>query len=103
MKIRVIQALVALAVAGVLPAAAWADEPPVHLLQTPNGGIQPQAVVDARGMLHLIYYKGDPAGGDLFYVHREHGKDRFSEPLRVNSQPGSAIAMGTIRGGQLAV
>nr|MDQ2687308.1 hypothetical protein [Armatimonadota bacterium] len=77
---------------------------PVSLLQTPNDGIQPQAVVDAGGTLHLLYYKGDPAHGDLFYVHKKLGQDGpFSVPLRVNSQSHSAIATGTIRGGQIAV
>jgi hypothetical protein len=39
----------------------------VALLRVPNGGIQPQAVVDAKGTLHLIYFKGDDASaGDLF-------------------------------------
>jgi hypothetical protein len=75
----------------------------VTVLKTPDGGIQPQAVVDARGTLHLIYFKGEASAGDLFYVRREAGKERFSDPIRVNSQPGSAIATGTIRGGQIAL
>jgi hypothetical protein len=73
------------------------------VLKTPNGGIQPQAVVDAKGALHLIYFKGDPGAGDLFYVRRDAGQERFLDPLRVNSQPGSAVATGTVRGGQLAL
>lgn len=73
-------------------------------MRTPNGGIQPQAVVDGHGVLHLIYYAGDPAHGDLFYVYKKLGADApFSNPIRVNSAPGSAIALGTIRGAQLAV
>lgn len=75
----------------------------VRLLKTPNGGIQPQAIRDAKGVLHLIYFKGDPAAGDLFYVRREADGARFSKPLQVNSQTGSAIAVGTIRGGRLAL
>jgi hypothetical protein len=75
----------------------------VTLLQTPDGGIQPQAVRDARGVVHLIYYRGDPGGGDIFYVRREPRKASFSAPIRVNSVPGSAIAAGTIRGAQLAL
>jgi hypothetical protein len=75
----------------------------VTVLRTPNGGIQPQAVADAKGALHLIYYKGEAGAGEIFYVRREAGQERFSEPLRVNSQPGSAIAAGTVRGGQLAL
>jgi hypothetical protein len=76
----------------------------VTLLRVPNGGIQPQAVSDAKGTLHLIYFKGDNAGaGDLFYVRREAGTERFSEPLRINSRPSSACAVGSVRGGQLAL
>lgn len=88
-------------------APAGADEDPstagVRLLQIPDGGIQPQAVVDDRGVTHLVFFKGDPAGGDLFYARLDPGAKRFSMPVRVNSQPGSAIAIGTIRGGQIAV
>jgi hypothetical protein len=76
---------------------------PVRLVKVPDGGIQPQAVVDGKGVLHLLYFKGDPANGDLFYVRRGPGQKRFSAPLRVNSQPGSAVAVGGIRGGQIAI
>jgi hypothetical protein len=75
----------------------------VTLLRTPHGGIQPQATVDEKGALHLIYFSGEPGGGDVYYVRRGSGKDGFSTPLRVNSQPGSVIATGTIRGAHLAV
>lgn len=75
----------------------------IEILKTPNGGIQPQAVTDTHGKLHLLYFKGEPGGGDLFYVAREAGKIEWSAPLRVNSEPGTAVAMGTIRGGQLAL
>jgi hypothetical protein len=75
----------------------------VTVLRTPDGGIQPQAAIDAQGTIHLIYFKGDPAAGDLFYVRRRPGTDAFTEPIRVNSQPASAIAIGTIRGGQIAL
>jgi hypothetical protein len=80
-----------------------AADKPVTVMQTPHDGIQPQAVLDAKGVLHLLYYKGDPGGGDLFYVRREPGKKRFSEPLCVNSVAASAIALGSIRGGQIAL
>lgn len=84
-------------------AGGSADGSRVTLLRTPDGGIQPQAVVDARGVIHLIYFKGGPGGGDVFYVRRETGKESFSTPMRVNSQPGSVIAVGTIRGAQIAL
>lgn len=82
---------------------ARAADRKVNVLRTPNRGIQPQAVVDGKGVLHLIYFKGEPGKGDLFHVQRKSDKDPFSEPLRVNSEHGTAIATGTIRGGQIAV
>jgi hypothetical protein len=82
---------------------ARADSGRVTLMRTPDGGIQPQVAVDAKGAVHLIYFKGDAGAGDLFYARREPGKEAFTAPIRVNSQPGSAIASGTIRGGQIAV
>ena len=83
----------------VTPVAAMSK---VTLLRTPDGGIQPQAALDAKGVAHLIYFKGDPAAGDVFYV-RGAGDGVWSKPLRVNSQAGSAIATGTIRGAQIAL
>ena len=75
----------------------------VKLLRVPNNGLQPQAVVDDHGVLHLIYFTGEPGGGDFFYVRRDAGRSEFTTPLRVNSESGSAIAIGTIRGAHLAV
>ena len=95
--------LATLAAVGVAPAAARRPAPDVSLLATPDGGIQPQGLMDGRGTLHLIYFKGQPGSGDLFYVRRPAGAAAFSAPLRVNSENGSAIATGTVRGGQLAL
>jgi len=75
----------------------------VTLTRVPDGGIQPQVMVDAGGVVHMVYYKGDPGHGDLYYVRSRDGGATFSAPLRVNSQPGSAIAAGNIRGGHIAV
>src|ERR1700726_2427868 len=84
-----------------IAAAAWAassDRPgDVRVQRVPDGGIQPRVAVAADGTIHLIYFSGDPAAGDIFYV-RNSGK-----PIRVNSHPGSAIALGNIRGPQLAL
>ena len=83
---------------------ARAASPTVSLARTPGGGIQPQALIDNNGVIHLIYYTGDPGHGDIYYVHKKAGENApFSEPIRVNSTPGSAIAVGTIRGAQLAL
>jgi hypothetical protein len=75
----------------------------VVLLKTPHRRIQPQAVVDAHGNLHLLYFVGTPANGNLMYVRRDMGKKDFTTPIQVNSQEGSAVATGTIRGGHLAL
>src|SRR6266567_406002 len=77
--------------------------PEVKLLATPDDGIQPQAATDAKGVVHLICFKGDPKAGDIFYVRRETGQNEFSKPLPVNTQLHTAMALGTIRGAQLAV
>lgn len=82
---------------------AQTDSAKVNLIRTPNDGLQPQAVMDERGALHLIYIAGEPHAGDIFYVRRERGKADFTAPIRVNSEPGSAVAAGTIRGAQIAI
>jgi len=89
----------------VLSASAAASEPPqkVTLMRVPEGGIQPQVAVDAKGAIHLLFYKGDPQHGDLYYARSHDGGATFSASMRVNSAPGSAIAVGNIRGGHLAI
>ncbi len=64
--------------------------------KTPHGGIQPQAIVDATGRVHLLYYKGQPREGDLFYVTRATGQKGFPTPLKVNSIGGSACCIGSV-------
>src|SRR5258706_8413589 len=64
----------------------------VEVLRVPDGGIQPQAAVDATGGLHLIYLKGDTGKTDIYYVRRAPGAASFSQPVRVNTVAGSAIA-----------
>lgn len=92
-------------VLGGMPSAgpALAGESEVKLWKTPGGGIQPQALVDERGRVHMVYFNGKPGGGDLFYIRLESTGESFSEPKPVNTKPGSAVAVGTIRGAQLAV
>jgi hypothetical protein len=75
----------------------------VTLLRVPDAGIQPDVVLDKSGVMHALYFRGDAAAGDLFYVRSSDEGATFSTPVRVNSQEGSAIATGTIRGGHLAV
>jgi hypothetical protein len=56
-----------------------------------------------NGTVHLIYLKGDPSASDVYYCRSRDGGKSWSTSIRVNSVPGSAIAMGTIRGAQLAL
>src|SRR2546423_10962769 len=77
--------------------------PEPMLTRVPEGGLQPQTVVDQQGTTHLVYFGGDPKTGDLFYVKRAAGEASFTKPIRVNSNRGDAIAVGTIRGAQIAL
>jgi hypothetical protein len=80
-----------------------ASGPTIRLERVPEEGLQPQALVDSKGTLHLIYLNGDPKACDVQYVRRPAGQSRFSTPLRVNSKPRSALAIGTVRGAQIAL
>ncbi len=82
--------------------AARIAAPQVSLIHAPNGGIQPQAV-EENGVVHLIYFSGDAAHGDLYYVRSADFGATFSTPIRVNQNPGDSIAIGNIRGAQIAV
>jgi hypothetical protein len=84
-----------------VPAKPWKQ---VIVVRTPDGGIQPQAL-ERKGVIHLVYFKGYPRGGDVYYVKGTcQGENlKLSKPLRVNSQLGSVIAIGTVRGAHLGV
>ncbi|HZO90177.1 MAG TPA: hypothetical protein VFB38_17750 [Chthonomonadaceae bacterium] len=89
---------------GALPAArAEAKADLVTLWRVPEKGIQPQAAVDSRGVVHLVYFRGKPEAGDLYYLRMTPGQKALSAPIRVNSQPGSVTAIGTIRCEQIAI
>ncbi len=95
-------ALLIIAVVSLLAVASKPDAPQVTVLRVPEGGIQPQAV-QKDGVVHLPYFTGDPGSGELNYSRSlDYGKT-FSTAIRVNSQPGSALATGNIRGGQIAI
>lgn len=76
--------------------------PRVDVKRVPDGGIQPQVAVDQTGTVHVVYFKGDPSQGDLFYIRSKNGES-FSHPIQVNSVSGSAVAIGNIRGARIAV
>lgn len=88
------------------PAAAREGETVdlLHLVRLPDGGVQPDVAVDERGIAHVVYLAGEPGAADVFYLAmRPDGTRVSAQPIRVNSQPGSAIATGTIRGAQIAL
>jgi hypothetical protein len=84
-------------------ASAARAEDAITLVRVPDGGIQPQLASDDQGTLHLLYFKGDVSAGDLFYARQSRGDAGFGRSLRVNGRAASAMAVGTIRGGQLAI
>lgn len=89
----------ALTRARLLDAATSPDA--VALLRVPNGGLQPHAIADRAGVVHVTYFAGQPAQGDVFYTRLVEG--RFSPAVRVNTQSGSSIATGNVRGPSLAL
>jgi hypothetical protein len=78
------------------------DDRLVRIVRLPEGSIQPQIATDDAGVVHVLYFSGDPQHGDLYYSTIDT-QDRFVRPMRVNTHPGSAIATGTMRGGHLAL
>jgi hypothetical protein len=78
------------------------SSPRVELKRVPDGGIQPEVAVGSDATIHLVYFKGDPSQGDLFYAKSRDGLN-FSNPIRVNSVEGTAVAIGNIRGARIAV
>lgn len=93
----------ALAVGGASDRPNSPTTPTITLLRTPHEGIQPQTVLDQDGVLHMIYFRGDASAGNIEYVSRKLGQKDFGPPIRVNSEPGDAVAIGTVRGPQLSL
>jgi len=85
-----------------LRALALETPPRVEVRRLPAGGIKPVVAVDERGMLHATYFTGDPKAGDAHYVTSKDGGATWSQPLRVNSQPGSVMGMSRARGPRMA-
>ncbi len=96
MSVRCLIFSVILACCSFSPAAS------VEILPTPGQGIQPRALVAPDGSLHLVWYQNSDKAGDIWYAKHLGGKN-FSEPVRVNSELGTAVAIGTIRGAQAVI
>lgn len=75
----------------------------VKVESLPEPGLQPQVVVSPAGVVHLVYLLGDPKACDVRHTTRRVEGGDWSPPVTVNSEPRSAIAIGTIRGAQIAL
>jgi hypothetical protein len=100
MKLRLIIAFLLLLL---LPHLAPAAPSGVFLHPCPGGGYLPDAVTASDGRVHLVFHRGDPAKSDLFHATFTAENGEFSDPVRINSLPGSAVAAGSVRGAQLAL
>ncbi len=103
---RPIKALLILGLLAASPSLAGAadpDPPRVEFVPTPDRGVQPQAVVDGSGTIHLVYLRGDPGASDVDYAARRSDETSFGPSIRVNSEPGTALAIGTVRGARIAI
>jgi len=59
-------------------------ETPIHarsmgvtVRRVPDAGVQPQAAADPHGAVHLVYFRGEPAHGDAFYIYSRDGGSTF--------------------------
>lgn len=75
----------------------------VAVLRVPNGGYKASAAVDETGKVHLIYFTGEPSGGNAWYVTSTDGGVSYSKPIQVNQQPESVLGMSSSRGPRLAL
>lgn len=88
---------------GALSAQEKAKAAPAKVMRVPDGGKDPQAVVAADGTVHLVFWKGDEKGGDLFYAMRAADAAEFGKAVRVNAEAGAVGATEGARGAQIAV
>jgi hypothetical protein len=73
--------------------------PEVRVVEIPGGGGVPDAETGADGTIHLVWVKAD----DVWYAKSTDDGRTFSEPLRVNSESGTAHPPNMFRGPDVAV
>ena len=71
----------------------------VRVIRTPGDGAVPDAEIGRDGTVHVTYVAGD----DVFYARSTNDGGTFLQPLRVNSQPGTAHPPGMFRGPDLTL
>src|SRR4051812_11431432 len=74
----------------------------IRVEDVPEKGLQPEVAAAADGTVHLVYLTGEPGAAEVRYTFRKPGEP-WRPGLTVNSTAGSAIAIGGIRGPQLAL
>lgn len=84
-------------------AVAAFSQPDVRFERLPDNGRQARAAVASDGTVHVVFLVGEPAASDVMHMSRAPGEAEFAAPVRVNSQPGSAVMAGTMRGAQIAL
>jgi hypothetical protein len=72
----------------------------VRAVRAPDNGQVPEAVIDAKGILHLAYGSGQ--SGNAFYVRSTDGGKTFTKPVRIN-QRADTVTCGMERGPRLAL
>jgi hypothetical protein len=73
-------------------------DPDIRIVTVPNGGITPDAELDALGILHVAYFSED----NIYYAESADHGTTFTKPIQVNSESGTGQA-GLFRGPDLAL
>ena len=90
---------------GLLSVPARADTPPARVvtIRVPKGTMQPQAVADDSGVVHLVTLRGEADAASVVYSRLDPGSDSFGPEVVVAGKEACATAIGSIRGAQIAV
>ncbi len=56
-----------------------------------------------KARIHVVFFQGEESSGNLYYSEIRSGGSTLSQPIRVNSEPGSAGAIGTVRTAHIAI
>ena len=74
----------------VCAAAAETTAPEVDIVHLPRGALVPSVVLDAKGVLHVVYARDMNA----YYVRSADDGKTFTEPVKVNSAGSVEFKMG---------
>lgn len=69
--------------------AAIAMAADVRVMSVPNGGEVASVALDGKGVLHMVYGKGN----DAFYVQTRDGR-AYTEPIQLDTNPGTTTVGG---------